>query len=346
MKKISDYIRGFFEWLDHEYYSFQTSWQYRINIRTILFLLFVGSLATWGYFVLFVAPDQFPSKVLITVPAGASATNIGIILEDQHVIRSAFTFRVIEKLLGASNTLHAGDYIFKQPENVLTVARAIAIGAYGLEPLHITIPEGYTVRQMAEIYAAQLPRFNKASFLTQAMPLEGFLFPDTYYFLPNVTETTVIAAMRQNFDVQIQKIQPQIASSTHTIEEITTMASIIEKEADTEHDRRMVSGVLWNRIAKGMPLQSDIPIMYVTGKYDSRLTLADLRNPSPYNTYVHKGLPIGPVNNPSIASILAAANPIKSDFLFYLSDKNNVTYYSKTYAQHLQYKALYIDSRK
>jgi UPF0755 protein len=346
MKKISDIIRAFFEWIDREYHSFQTSWQYRVNIRTILFLLFVSSLATWGYLVLFVAPDQFPSKVLITVPPGASASDIGAILQDQHVIRSGFTFRVIEKMLGSSSSLHAGDYIFKEPENVLAVARAIAIGAYGLEPLHIKIPEGDTVRQMAEIYAAQLPRFNKASFLTQAIPNEGFLFPDTYYFLPNVTETTVIAAMKQNFDVHMQKIQPQITASNHSLEEIVTMASIVEKEADTDHDRRMVAGVLWNRIAKGMPLQSDIPIMYVTGKYDSRLTLADLKNPSPYNTYVHKGLPIGPVNNPSISAILAAADPIKSDYLFYLSDRYNVTYYSKTYAQHLQYKALYIDSQK
>lgn len=335
----------FFEWLDHRYHDFRTIWEYRINIRTILFLLFVSSLGVWFYFTLFTAPDQFPSKTLISVPSGTAAADIGQLLQDEHVIRSALAFRIIEKLLGHSSTLHAGDYIFKQPQNVFVVAKAIAIGAYGLEPLHITIPEGSTVKQMADIYAAQLPRFKKDSFLTQALPLEGFLFPDTYFFLPNVNETTVIAAMRQNFDVHIQKINPQIIASKHTIQEIVTMASIVEKEANSEHDRRMVSGVLWNRIARGMPLQSDIPIMYVTGKYDSKLTFADLRNPSPYNTYVHKGLPIGPVNNPSISAILAAANPIKNDYLFYLSDSNDTTYYSKTYDQHLLYKAQYIDGR-
>ena len=345
MSTFVGFLHMVYEQIIDMYQSFHRAWDRRTNIRTILLLLLAASGGVWFYFTIFLPPELFPSKELIAIPVGSSTAEIGAILENNHVIRSAFAFRVIEKLRGVSGSLHAGDYIFKTPQNIWSVAHIIAIGSYGLEPLHITIPEGITVRKLSEIYAEQLPRFHKDAFLAQAIPLEGYLFPDTYYFLPNVNDTTVIAAMRQNFDIHIMKIQPTIASSTHSLADIVIMASIVEKEADTEHDRRMVAGVLWNRIARGIPLQSDIPIMYVTGKYDSQLTFADLRNPSPYNTYVHKGLPVGPVNNPSLSSILAAANPIKNDYLFYLSDKNNVTYYSKTYEQHLLYKAQYIDGQ-
>lgn len=343
MLSIITFIRRFFVRLDRGIERIRTEWNHRANMRSILIVLLIASAVVYCYTAMIAPPDDFPVRTLITVPSGSSSDQIAHSLVEQHVIRSAMAFEIAEILSGASNSLRAGDYMFKTPQNILAIAHIVATGAYGLEPIHITVPDGSTVKDMATLFAAQLPRFDASAFLAEAQPQEGYLFPDTYYFLPNVTEHTVVETMRQNFDQRIATLVPPIASSTYSLSDIVIMASIVEKEANTDHDRRMVAGVLWNRIAKNMPLQSDIPIMYVTGKYDSQLTMADLHNPSPYNTYVHAGLPIGPVDNPSLNAIDAAAFPIKNNYLFYLSDKSDTTYYATTYAGHMRNKALYMD---
>jgi UPF0755 protein len=343
MKYFSQMLYALFEHVHRQVDSFEALWRYRTNLRTSLFALLFGSFSAWMYFTQYTPPAQFPVHTLISVDKGASAQSIADDLVQQHVIRSAWAFRGIVYMYGATASLHAGDYSFKQPVGVWTIARAVMAGAYGLEPIHITIPEGTTVEDMAEMYARVLPRFDKKSFLIQATPHQGFLFPDTYYFLPNVHEDTVIKTMQANFDQRIASHPEIFAHTTHSMRDIVIMASIVEKEANKDYDRRMIAGVLWNRISKGIPLQSDVPIIYVTGKADSKLTLTDLKNDSPYNTYVHKGLPIGAVNNPSFSALAAAANPIKNDYLFYLADSNDTTYYARTYAEHLKFKAQYID---
>ena len=120
------------------------------------------------------------------------------------------------------------------------------------------------------------------------------------------------------------------------------MASILEREAHDLEDRRMIADVLWRRLELGMPLQVDATFLYTLGKTTFDLTDADLEGDDPYNTYVNKGLPPGPIGSPSLESILAAVTPIKSDYLYYLADKNNVTYYSETYEEHLQKKRKYL----
>ncbi len=316
-------------------------WRVHANRRTVSVLIVVGILATAAYVLAIQPPDNFPVRKLVAVPQGESLGQIARELQEAGVVRSSFALRVIVTLMGDARKVHAGDYLFKEPLTVFSVARALAIGAYGLEPIHVRIHEGATMKEMGRIFGGQFERFDTANFLAQTEQQEGYLFPDTYFFLPNVTEDTVIQAMRQNFEQQILTIAPQIASSTHSLSEIVTMASIIEREARDSTDRRKISGVLWNRLRIGMPLQVDVTFLYTIGKGTFQLTNQDLLTNSPYNTYVNKGLPPTPIGSPSLDSLRAAVDPIQSDNLYFLADKNGVTHFCKTYTCQLANKARY-----
>ncbi|MBV9158976.1 MAG: endolytic transglycosylase MltG [Candidatus Kaiserbacteria bacterium] len=342
MDRFTKWLQRFFDSSDELQSDLSQRWRLHANRRTIIVILVVGSLATFSYLYFIQPPDSFPVDQLVSVPEGASLKDISVGLQSGGVVRSALAFRVLVTLLGHERSVHAGDYLFKEPKDVFSVARSISIGAYGLEPVKIRIPEGATTRSMAIIYGSRLSRFDPQKFLAEAQPMEGYLFPDTYFFLPNATEDTVIKSMRQNFDIQEASIAPLVASSTHSLADIVTMASIVEREARNTQDRRMIAGVLWNRIKKGMPLQVDVTFLYTLGKGTFQLTMKDLTADSPYNTYKNPGLPPTPIGSPSLDSLEAAANPIKSDYLFYLADNSGVTHYSKTYAQHMQYKRMYL----
>jgi UPF0755 protein len=316
-------------------------WRIHANRRTIVILIVGGTLAAYIYISAIQPPDTFPLNTLISVDSGMSVNNIASSLRDQGVIRSPLMFRAIIILMGDQKVVHAGDYIFKEPLNVFSIARALAVGQYGLEPYRIRVPEGATAKEMVKIFSSQLQRFNATNFLTEAQPQEGYLFPDTYYFLPNAREDTVIQAMRQNFDQKIAAIQPQIASSTHSLSDLVIMASILEREAYNTQDRKMIAGVLWNRLTRGMPLQVDAAFSYTIGKGTFQLTMKDLTTDSPYNTYLNKGLPPTPIGSPSLDSLLAAATPIKSSYLYFLADQNGITHYCKNYECQLANKQKY-----
>lgn len=317
-------------------------WDLNANRRTVIILLLVGMLATYLYVEVIQPPDSFPLNQLVAVPKGQSLAEVAKTLEEGNVVRSAFALRVIVKLMGNERNVHAGDYLFKEPRDIFSVAHTLIIGAYGLEPTRVRIHEGATTKEMAALFDRQFERFDADNFLAQTKLQEGYLFPDTYFFLPNVTEDTVIQAMRQNFDTQIAPLADRIASSTHSLSDIVIMASIIEREAHNSVDRRKISGVLWNRLARGMLLQVDVTFLYTVGKGTYQITMKDLMTDSPYNTYKNKGLPPTAIGSPSLDSLKAAVDPIESDYLFYLADRNGVTYFSKTYAEHLRKKNLYI----
>lgn len=307
-------------------------WKAHANIFTIVLLVAGGIFLGWLYLAVIAPPDDFPLQQLVSVPENESLAQVAQLLQKDGVVRSALGLKLAMTLMGSARSVHAGDYLFSEPLDIISLSRALATGEYGLEPAHIRIPEGATVKQMAVIYSTFLSRFNAQNFLSEALPQEGYLFPDTYFFLPNATEQTVITTMRQNFDDKIATIEPQIASSTHSLSDVVKMASILEREAYNTQDRRMIAGVLWNRIARGMPLQVDSPFAYTLGKGTFQLTIADLTSDSPYNTYNHKGLPPTPIGSPSLDSLLAAVTPIQSDYLYFLADKNGVTHYCKTYS--------------
>ncbi len=320
---------------------FSERWHRGANRRTIIILVVGGSLFAYLYLSFVRPPDAFPVGELIAVPSGESLSTISGELEAMGVIRDARALRFLVTLTGDQHNVRAGDYLFKEPRDVFFVARALVLGAYGLEPERFRVPEGATVDEIGEIFDTRLQRFDKESFFAQAEEMEGFLFPDTYFFLPNASEATVVAAMRQNFDTKIAPLQPQIASSTLSLKEVVVLASILEREAYNTRDRRMIAGVLYNRLEKDMPLQVDATFAYTIGKGTFQLTRADLKSDSPYNTYVHKGLPPGAIGNPSLDSLEAAVDPIDNDYIFFLADHSGITHYCKTYACQLANKARY-----
>ncbi len=340
---VTQFVVQFFETSDEIQDELSQKWRLHANRRTIIISVVAGTVALFSYVFAIQPPDDFPLQQLVTVRAGASVDEIAFDLEASGVVRSGLAFKVVAVLTGSARSLHAGDYLFKEPKDIFSVVRAVSLGAFGLEPEKIRIPEGATTRSMAIIFKSHLLRFDSEKFLAKAQPLEGFLFPDTYFFLPNADEDTVINTMKADFDEKIRPYEQDIASSSLSLHEIITLASIIEREASRSDDRHMISGVLYNRLKKNMPLQVDVTFLYIMGKNTFQLTLDDLRSDNPYNTYVHKGLPPGPIGSPSLDSIDAAVHPDKHPYLFYLADNGGTTHYSRTYEEHLQKKRLYLD---
>jgi len=246
-------------------------------------------------------------------------------------------------ILDGETGVIAGDYLLKDKENVIQIARRLVSGSFGLQPVKIRIPEGTAAREMAAIYAAHLPRFSEKSFIGMAEHFEGYLFPDTYFFQPNATERQVLITMISNFEEHVAEIEEEIRSFGRPLGDVIIMASLLEKEAHIFRDRRMISGVLWKRMEIGMPLQVDAAFLYFLGRTTFDLTLEDLQYDSPYNTYLHAGLPAGAITNPSLRAIEAAVTPIDNGNLFYLADFSGTTHYSATFEEHLRKKRIYLD---
>jgi UPF0755 protein len=289
------------------------------------------------------APSNFPVGRVVTIPEGATLSEISHILDERSIVASPFFLKIFVALASSDTEVLAGDYYFDKPLSVGEVARRITHGDYGLEPVKITVPEGSTVLDIAALFAEKFTMFDASHFLELAEQDEGYLFPDTYLFLPNVREEQVIKQMRETFDLRAATLANEIASSSRSFEDIVIMASIIEKEAWKQRDRRLISGVLWNRIDISMPLQVDATFLYINGKSTYDLTYDDLAIDSPYNTYKYRGLPPGPICNPSLDSIEAALVPEESPYLFYLADRSGNTYYSLDYEEHKYYKSIYVD---
>jgi UPF0755 protein len=184
--------------------------------------------------------------------------------------------------------------------------------------------------------------FDKKKFLEITSNQEGYLFPDTYFLYVNVTAEELVEKLRGNFNEKIKTVDEEIEASNKSFSDILIMASIIEKEVATPEDRAIVSGVLWKRIKKGMPLQVDATLGYVTGRTSAQLTVDDLKSTSPYNTYTHKGLPPTPICNPGLDAIKSALNPKDSPYYFYLTGNDGITYFAKTFDEHKKNKEKYL----
>jgi UPF0755 protein len=297
----------------------------------------------YGYFFLYTSPSQFPVHAIVHIPEGLTLTQAADLLADEQVIRSSSALSSIVILRRGEERVRAGDYFFDSPLTIFEVAHRILVGDYGMLPVKVTIPEGATTYEMAKLYASKLGHFDEQTFLTLAENKEGYLFPDTYYFLPNASAAQVIDTMEQNFYHRIEPLEGLIADFGKPLDEVLTMASLLEKEARTPVSRRTIAGILWNRIDANMPLQVDAVFGYIKKGDIYSPKFSDLKVDSPYNTYKYKGLPPGPIANPSLASIRAAVTPIESSYLFYLSDRGGRMHYSTAYSQHLRYKRMYLN---
>ena len=349
-----------------------------LAVLTVLFttVVAIGVVFYFAFQVVY-PPDDFPLNKVLSIEKGKTLKEVAHDFETTGLIHSSFWFETIGWALGTEKNIKAGEYFFDKKLSALELMDVITNDSYRNKFATITIPEGYGIRDIAFLFENKgiwqaeelwevtgLPavdcrvelstcsRYHKG--FTENFPLlssvpsyaslEGFLFPDTYYIPLNIGPVALVTMMLENIEKKITpETREQITESGHTFYEIITMASLLEKEAATKEDRKTISGILWKRLESGMPLQIDAVFPYIMGKYSLGLTLEDLKFDSPYNTYLYKGLPFGPITNPGMSAIESALSPEDSPYWYYLSDKEGNIYYSPTYEEHLTKKAKYID---
>lgn len=306
----------------------------RVVVLSVLFLALVIA------FLHTPRPEIRPA--LATIPEGASLGEAAEVLKEAHLITSTVLLKTFVTVMGGADDVKAGDYLFSKQQGTFRIAWRLVRGEYDITPVRVFIPEGSTVFQMSKILSAHLMNFDTESFIKKATPFEGYLFPDTYLFPPNAKPEQVVKWLSDHFAEKTEPLAEEIRNSGHTLEEVVTMASIIEEEVRTYEDRQLVSGILWKRISIDMPLQVDAPFAYLIGKASAELSKDDLEMDSPYNTYTNKGLPPGPITNPGLEAIEAALRPVESEYFFYLSDSNGTTHFARDFDEHKANKALYL----
>jgi UPF0755 protein len=309
-----------------------------VAVGIFVFILFYGLF--WR------APRPFPKQALVSIERGETLSEIANSLEQNGVIMSDFWLKSFVMLWGGQRGIVAGDYYFPKALSVFSVAKKISKGEFGIIAIKITLPEGLSSYEMADILSKQLPAFNPDDFLKEVGDnnYEGYLFPDTYFFTPNTKANDVILTMRENFVRQIKTYEEDMVKSGKTLSDIVIVASIIEDEANNSLDsKRVVSGILWKRLREGMPLQVDAPFIYHNGKNSYTLTKEDLEEDHEYNTYVNKGLPPTAITNPGIDSLRAAIAPTNTDYLYFLSDRNGNLHYAEDFEGHKRNRELYLN---
>ncbi|UOR12228.1 endolytic transglycosylase MltG [Halobacillus amylolyticus] len=347
-----------------------------IALTIIVIVLLIGGIS--GYFYVNhalqpVDPDDETQKN-IEIPLGSSTSQIAQILEENNVINNALIFRFYTKFKNETG-FQAGNYQFTSAMTLDQIIASLKTGTVRKDPVFsVTIPEGYTLEQIAESYAKKL-KFTKKEFMDKVndseyvnqlieqhpalldkvilkpeirYPLEGYLFASTYNFYiedPSI-EQIVNKMIKRTEEVVLPYLDAlsklDLLEGEQTVHKAITMASLLENEAKTKENRRKIAGVFYNRIEEGMKLQTDPTVLYALGEHKDRVLYEDLEVESPYNTYHVKELPVGPISSFHKNSIAAAANPIESDYLYFLAGGDGNIYYSKTLEKHNKLKAEHI----
>lgn len=314
----------------------------RTPLRTgTLMLIVLGILIPVCLF--FVPPPFFPKDTLVSIPEDAPFSVVARTLEEERVVSSAFLLRVVARLSHADRFVHAGRYLFETPESMLGVLSRLVNGEHGIPSVRVTFPEGTSVREMGVILAGALVEFNQDRWMSISRTQEGYLFPDTYDFYKDTSEEDIAKRMRENFTARTKWLQEEALQAGIDFSDIVTMASLIEKEADTEEDRHLVSGILWSRIEEGVALQVDATFGYIRGISRYVPNGDDPELESPYNTYLNRELPPGPITNPGLDALDAALHPTETDYFYYLTGNDGKMYYAKSFEEHKRNREKYLD---
>jgi UPF0755 protein len=296
----------------------------------LLAIFAILSLALWLYLL---TPPTGSGNVALTIPPGSSVLKIGQILYDNNLIRSPRVFQIFVRFNNLS--LQAGDYNLS-PAKLPSIAQALTTGRE--DEVRITIPEGYRREQIAEVLASKLG-IDPKEFIIKTDELEGYLFPDTYSFAKDSSVDDIIQRLQSNFETK--------ARNLNLSKDDVILASIVEREALTPEEKPVVAGILYNRLRDGWALEVDASIQYIMGKPSDwwpTPLLGDRKRKSPYNTYLNRGLPPGPIGNPGLVSLSAVKNPESTDYYFYLHDRSGKIHYATTNAEHEANIRRYIDT--
>jgi UPF0755 protein len=298
-----------------------------------LLVLVVLSTAAGGLYV-YTAGASGPSRpVTVEVAEGATAEDVGRILEQEEVVRSALAFRVATAVRGLGESLQAGTYELLTNMTVSEALDALEAGPV-VETVGLTVPEGLELMEIADVAGEALPGVEADVFHQSAtggewalppyLPedagtVEGFLFPKTYEFPHDAGVDQVINRLLIQFETEAAMLDwsraEELGLSPY---EVVIVASMIEREARVEKDRDKVSAVIHNRLEEGMPLQIDATVQYALPEENRELTFEDYEVDSPYNTYLHPGLPPTPIASPGLASLQAALDPADADYLYFV----------------------------
>ena len=294
--------------------------------RLLTGALLIAVIAAGGAAWLVLVPFGPSTETFVNVTPGSTTARIGRDLEQAGVVRSRFAFELVRLL--KRGTLKAGVYRFDHPAPVLEVYARIERG--DVYTVSVTIPEGANIfdigTRLQQAGIGTRRRFLLAAVEEvglvrdldpDAKSLEGYLFPDTYRFSPNATDSEVAEAMVRRF----RKVAAELGLKKN-VHRVVTIASLVERETAINPERPLVASVFENRLAKNMPLMSDPSVIYgleLEGRWRGAIHQSDLSSDTAYNTYVHAGLPPGPVANPGIRSLRAAMNPAKTDYLYFVA---------------------------
>lgn len=268
----------------------------------------------------------------VVVPPGETTWQIGRRLAEARVVRSARAVVVASKLRRADGRLRSGEYALSPAQSTWQIVGILARGEAILHRL--TIPEGYTVAQIADALA-EAGLADRGRFLDLALRSEGYLFPDTYLLPRGLGEAALIARFLGRFDAVIGADLREAARARGlSLHQLVTVASMIEREARVPQERAVIAGVIYNRLRLGMRLEIDATVLYALGRHKAELAFADLAVDSPYNTYRNPGLPPGPIANPGLAAVAAAAAPAETPFLYYVLRPDGSHHFSRTLREH------------
>jgi len=275
------------------------------TIKKIIIL--IGFLFVFLYY--FLSAPFNNSDVIIHIKSNQSISSILDNLENNRAIRNSFTAKIFIKLFKNDKGVIIGDYLIKKNSPVWLVSWQLSRGKHNIEPIRITIKEGFNNKEIATLLASKFSNFQNDIFLEKIKDKQGYLFPDTYFFYPLDTVDEIIEKILNNFENKTKNLD----LNQKQMDDIIIMASILEREAKGKEDISIISGILWKRISINMPLQVDVD----------------------RTTYQKKGLPLEPINNPGLVAIMAAINPVSSPYLYYLHDRNGKIYYAKSYQEHI-----------
>lgn len=326
----------------------------------IAFLAVAGGLGWVAYDSLVSPSGEEGDDVLFEIPPGSSLRTVSRRLESDGLIRWAPPLELYARWRGYAGALQAGRYLLSPSMSPVEMLGKIVSGDAVFDELTVTIPEGWSVYDI-ELHFEERGLFPKTRFqeavvmqeayrdipgvrhLEDDTILDGYLFPDTYRIFSDSTPEGIVRRMLENFDARTGTIRAEIAGTDRSFHDVLTLASIVQHESAHDVEMPVVAGVFANRLRIGMRLESDATVNYVLGTSKLQPTFADTEIQHPYNTYENAGLPPGPIGNPGLPAIRAAVDPVEHEFLFFLHKPNREIVLSRTFREHLDNKARYLD---
>jgi len=330
----------------------------------IKILTFIVALVIVGAFYLLInAPSPTLVSQSFSIAKGESIASISSRLKQENFIYSDLIFRFYLKMINKTQDIKAGYYFLPARASIKNIVQMITDSHVSTDG-NFLIKEGETLKEIENnlqqkgilLSSQNLNRWKIKDFSSEYSvlfqdiapdnSLEGYLFPDSYHLSQGLSEKEIINSFLNNFSKKLTQVDLfQQGNFQHNFYENLIMASILEKEVQTEIDKRMVADILWRRLKENIPLQVDATICYAQNQsfIDCQLTEKAFKIDSQYNTYLYKGLPPSPICNPGLESIKAALNPLSNQSWYYLTDrKTGKTIYSKTYEDHLEMRQKYL----